>query len=92
MALVSALLAGFTALVVFLAGVAVGRATKRVKPNAPICSCTHGFGTHGKEGDCFGQIKRRANGYTEWVACRCVRYDGPEVVAGIWVPPIADGG
>lgn len=94
MVLVSALLAAFTALVVFLGGFFAGRRTSRaIQPaKRPICSCEHGYGTHDEKGRCYGEIKRTANSYSQWVRCPCRRYDGPEVVASFWVPPIASGG
>jgi hypothetical protein len=88
--LVSAMLAVVVGLAVFLAGFGVGRATKRAD-NIPICSCAHGYGNHDAKGRCHAQIKRSANRYTQWVDCPCVRYDGPEVMSGVWVPPVTGG-
>lgn len=77
---------GFSA--VIAGGVAVLRNIKR-KPKGPICSCAHGYGTHEPNGRCHGEIKRGRgmDGY-EWVPCPCQRYDGPQPLGEVWVPPM----
>jgi hypothetical protein len=76
-----------TALVVFLGGVLVGRATKRARA-AAICSCKHGFGTHAETGQCNGVDRVRLNGITVERNCRCMRYDGPQPIGSVWIPPV----
>lgn len=71
-----------------LVGVVVGRrAEKRKwpKPIRPICTCTHGYGTHDDGGRCSGH-RQVADGWDfegdaiHWtnMACPCRRYDGPD--------------
>lgn len=69
-----------------MAGVTFGRAIRprTARPNAALCSCEHGYGTHdGDGGACTGQIRREhymptgiRSGY-EWVDCPCGGYIGP---------------
>lgn len=70
-----------------LIGLAVGRRMrpKPPKPLKPICSCTHGFGSHEDGARCHGKVDEptKFDMYgTEraWkkVQCTCLRYDGPD--------------
>lgn len=54
----------------------------------PICSCGHGYGTHGSDAPgCGGEVKRADKWdeyadprHWQYVACPCRRYDGPDPV------------
>lgn len=57
------------------------RAGLRARVNT--CSCGHGYGTHDEGKNCTGQVRRAyyydngsRNG-KQWVACPCLRHDGP---------------
>lgn len=98
MAVVSALLALFAITGAAVVGFVAGRGRRAKAPTGPICGCTHNYGSHDpKHGECYGEIRRRRydaignrSGYT-WVGCRCVRYDGPEPLGTVWVPPLPGG-
>jgi hypothetical protein len=83
-----------------LLGIVVGRRMrpKPPEPLKPMCTCTHGYGTHTNGGACQGQIKLETKWHSgtnparpiEWKQgpCPCSRYDGPSpAVLGIDVTP-----
>lgn len=83
-----------------LAGMSIGRRMRPRPPEPlkPMCSCTHGYGTHDNATACQGQIKRESKWRkdtdpvrpVEWVhvPCPCLRYDGPSpAVLGLDIAP-----
>jgi hypothetical protein len=81
-----------------LAGFVAGRVTRRV-PGPPgqsdaICPCAHPVSFHQKStGACTGEVRRRHydslgnRAGTEWVACACLFYAGPEVISSVTMRP-----
>jgi hypothetical protein len=76
------LVAGATLLI----GLGVGRRIrpKPPEPFRPMCACGHNFGSHRDGASCAAETERAhylrggsRNG-KEWVACPCLRYDGPD--------------
>ncbi len=79
-----------TALFGTVLGLLVGRRMrprppKPIKPQPPVCTCRHGFGTHEGGKACAAEIQRPdkwnkdgdERGWT-YVRCPCTNYDGPD--------------
>lgn len=67
-------------------------------PRALVCSCGHGYGAHKDgTGTCKADVRREhyeswgtRRGW-EWVACACLRYDGPEPLPSVLNWPLPGG-
>lgn len=77
-------------LISFALGFGVAHLTHRkssVKENPkPICSCEHGIGSHRNKSDSCNEGNYDC--YGEWRQCRCLHYDGPEVVPTFHSPDL----
>jgi len=83
---------------IFVGGMLVGRVTRRAKTAIektprPICTCTHGFGSHENGNRCQSSVKRAISWdewqnplHFDWQPCACTSYDGPEPLPRSWVP------
>lgn len=80
---------------ILFAGFLAGRFGRRPRAVAATCSCGHGLAYHDRQtGHCYAEKSRDMHNYRgaiEWVRCSCRRYIGPEPLADIWIPPIANG-
>lgn len=57
-----------------------GLVVKAMKPRSPrpICTCSHGYGTHDNGGKCHGTEENERN-FTDYIdPCPCQQYDGPD--------------
>ncbi|MGH9290824.1 MAG: hypothetical protein ACRD0V_21430 [Acidimicrobiales bacterium] len=76
------------------AGALAGRLglRRRSAPPTPgfTCGCGHGYGCHDNGARCVAEVERPrylSDGYrggSEWVACPCLFYDGPEPLPRVW--------